>query len=169
MFLITISFVVYSWNEPTNPMPDGYTPPLNTSSNPQTKKGDLTFTMMYDYNGCNEEGEDCPYYINPSGNSVVSGKIVTEAQIEDTDSSGTMVNKGYVDSKIGSTIMEDVPAAKLYYVQDVSSTCPAGTTEVGRKCCSSCDWYGAGVSCGGSSGHIFAKMCAGPDPESILP
>ena len=41
MLFLTTSFIVYSWTEPTTPMPSGYTAPLNTSATAQNKVGEL--------------------------------------------------------------------------------------------------------------------------------
>ena len=99
MFFLTASLVAYSFTEPTT-MPSSYNPPINTSTTPQTKLGALTFPMMYDSDGCNAKGENCPYYINPSGNSVVSGTI---SAANPTDSKH-LATKEYVDS-MGSPII----------------------------------------------------------------
>ena len=68
ILFLALSFIVYSWNEPTTNMPSGYTAPLNTSSTAQTKIGAITVPMVYDYNNTS-------YYIDPSGNSLFAGKI----------------------------------------------------------------------------------------------
>ena len=49
-------------------MPSGYTAPLNTSSIAQTKTGEIGASMFRD-------ADNGKYYINPSGNSVISGTI----------------------------------------------------------------------------------------------
>lgn len=68
MLFFSLSFIAYSWSEPTTNMPSGYTAPLNTSSTAQTKIGAITVPMVYDYNNTS-------YYIDPSGNSLFAGKI----------------------------------------------------------------------------------------------
>ena len=73
MLFFSLSFIVYSFTEPTT-MPSSYNSPLNTSSTAQTKIGAITVPMVYDYNNTS-------YYIDPSGNSVVVGKITTEKEI----------------------------------------------------------------------------------------
>ena len=74
ILFFSLSFIAYSWSEPTTNMPSGYTAPLNTSSTAQTKIGAITVPMVYGYNNTS-------YYIDPSGNSVVVGKIITEKEI----------------------------------------------------------------------------------------
>ena len=129
------------------------------------------------------------YYVNPSGNSVFSGKITTNYNVQESDSSNTVANKEYVDLKMGSVVTEDAIAAKLYYVKGASNpSCPTGTNEVGRhwvaKTCSlsggwtvyfSGGWYGVNDtptestdyrSC--SPDYYDAVMCAGPDPANML-
>lgn len=87
--LLATSFIVYSWTEPTTIMPNAYTTPLNTSSNAQVKVGDLGASSFIDADNSN-------YYINPSGDSVVSGTITIDRPIN-TNNAAT---KGYVDEKI---------------------------------------------------------------------
>ena len=185
-FLIAISFVVYSapWAEPTT-MPSSYNPPINTSSIAQTKTGEIGASVFRD-------ADNSSYYINPSGNSIISGKITTKAEIRDTDSSETFVNKEYVDLLLGQTLTEDMPAAKLYVVQALPSnsllSCPNGTLPIARhwspKECSFCitpewggpinppscktfnAWMGAPANCLADTNDMV--ICAGPDPANML-
>ena len=182
ILFLALSFIVYSWNEPTTNMPSGYTAPLNTSSIAQTKTGEIGASMFRD-------ADNGKYYINPSGDSVISGKIVTDYDVQDDDSSSTLTTKDYVDLRIGNTTMEDTPAAKLYFVQGITNpSCPSGTTEVSRhwvaKTCYlsggwtvyfSGGWYGVNDtpaestdyrSC--SPDYYDSVMCAGPDPANML-
>jgi len=108
LFLAT-SFIVYSWSEPATSMPSGYTAPLNTSSTAQTKTGEIGASSFRD-------ADDGNYYINPSGDSIISGKITTDYNVQESDSSGIIPTKGYVESLVGQKITGDTPAAKLYFV-----------------------------------------------------
>ncbi|MDD2909485.1 MAG: hypothetical protein PHU74_00990 [Candidatus Pacebacteria bacterium] len=81
-------------------MPSSYNPPINTSTTGQTKKGQLKLEgplyapMIYDQNNTN-------YYIDPSGNSIIAGKITTDYNIQENDAPGTLSTKGFVESFIG--------------------------------------------------------------------
>ena len=122
MLFLAVSFIVYSWTEPTT-MPASYNAPINTSTSAQTKLGELAATIFRDATAQN-------YYVDPGGNTVLKGKITTDYNVKDSDSSNTVTNKGYVDSKIGSIATGDTTAARLYYVKGTS--CPAGTTVVAK-------------------------------------
>ena len=98
LLFIATSFIAYSWTEPTTPMPSGYTAPLNTSATAQNKVGELGAASFVD-------ADDSNYYINPSGNSVVSGTITAANPTEDSH----IATKGYVDSNGGS------PAISKYF------------------------------------------------------
>jgi len=65
MLFLTASFLVYSWVEPTTTMPSSYTAPINTSGTAQTKTGEFGASSFID-------ADNPSYYLNPSGNSVVS-------------------------------------------------------------------------------------------------
>ena len=93
MLFLTASFLVYSWSEPTTTMPGTYSNPINTSATAQTKTGEFGASSFTD-------ADDSDYYINPSGNSVVSGKIVMEDSTASTDVPTTVATKGYVDTEI---------------------------------------------------------------------
>ncbi len=97
MFLITISFAAYSWSEPTTPMPNGYTKPINTSNEGQTKDGELKLNGSF-YSPIFYDKDDSKYYINPSGNSVVSGTI----SAANPTGNGHAATKGYVDEQIAA-------------------------------------------------------------------
>ena len=90
---LVVGYVVFSWSEPITPMPSGYTAPLNTSATAQNKVGELGAASFVD-------ADDSDYYINPSGNSVVSGKIVMEDSTTSSDPGGTVATKIYVDTEI---------------------------------------------------------------------
>ncbi|MGI6341233.1 MAG: hypothetical protein ACOX0B_03435 [Minisyncoccales bacterium] len=87
---LALSFIVYSWNEPVANMPSGYTAPLNTSATAQTKTGEIGASLFRDADNSN-------YYINPSGNSKISGIISSEAGPLESDQ---VTTKGYVDEQI---------------------------------------------------------------------
>jgi len=95
MLFLTISFIVYSWTEPTTPMPSGYTAPLNTSATAQNKVGELGAASFVD-------ADDSNYYINPSGDSIMSGNITTSGNIITArpTESDQVTTKGYVDEQI---------------------------------------------------------------------
>ncbi|MDD2227352.1 MAG: hypothetical protein PHH71_02075 [Clostridia bacterium] len=117
-----VSFVVYSWSEPTGTMPTSYTAPLNTSSTAQTKAGDLTAATFYDYN-------DSSYYIDPSGNSNISGKIITGTSTTSADGDKTLATKDYVEQNcqliaFGVTATTACPAG--YYVTEMIAPAQTG-------------------------------------------
>ena len=91
MLFLTASFLVYSWSEPVTEMPGTYTPPINTSATAQTKSGDFSATSFIDSNDSN-------YYLNPSGNSVVSGTIKADRPTLADE----LTTKGYVDEMISA-------------------------------------------------------------------
>jgi len=123
MLFLTASFLVYSWSEPEGTMPDGYQIPINTSATAQTKSGDFSATSFVDANDSN-------YYINPSGNSIVSGKIVMEDSTASADIPTTVATKGYVDTEIArveSTVNGSLP---LVYNMHTREACEAAEGEV---------------------------------------
>ncbi|MDD2227364.1 MAG: hypothetical protein PHH71_02135 [Clostridia bacterium] len=91
LFLLSFSFIVFGWFEPITSVVSGYKTPLNSGGTTQTKQGALSAGMFYDYN-------DPSYYINPSGNSNIAGKITTNTSTLASDSAGTIATKDYVDS-----------------------------------------------------------------------
>jgi hypothetical protein len=93
ILLLALSLIAYSWTEPTT-MPSSYNPPINTSSIAQTKTGEIGASMFRDADNSN-------YYINPSGNSMISGKIITSNPTIAGDVPNTVATKGYVDSLFG--------------------------------------------------------------------
>jgi hypothetical protein len=65
--LVAASFnYVFSWQEPDGAMPSNYTNPIVTNEEPQTKKGDLTVSSIYDY-------QDTSFYIDPSNTTMLQG------------------------------------------------------------------------------------------------
>jgi len=121
VLFLTISFIVYSWSEPTTAMPTEYNPPINTSSEGQTKSGwlkinsPITTPMIYDGDDCDSEGQNCSYYINPSGDSVVSGTISSSAT---PIQSNHITTKGYVDGLFGGIVQEESLSNVSYVVGD---------------------------------------------------
>lgn len=71
--------MVFAWtNPPAGIPPSGnVAAPINVSSVPQTKSGNLTVPMIYDYDNTN-------YYVNPSGNSRIYKIIVDNDIIANT-------------------------------------------------------------------------------------
>jgi hypothetical protein len=131
IIFLALSFIVYSWTEPTI-MPSSYDPPINTSTNAQTKKGQLKLEealyapIVIDRDGC--VGESCPYYINPSGDSMISGKIITKEVITSKDAPNTLVSKGYVDSLFSGDSEEEgeVLISNLAYKVGKNPDCGEG-------------------------------------------
>ena len=125
ILFLALSFIVYSWKEPTTAMPSGYTAPLNTSSNFQEKYGPLIFPMMYDGDTCDDPlTENCPYYINPSGNSVLDGDITTSGNIITAYPTevGHVATKGYVDD-----LLNNAGGGPASYEIVEGTACPEGT------------------------------------------
>jgi hypothetical protein len=124
ILFLALSFIVYSWNEPVANMPSGYTAPLNTSSIAQTKTGEIGASMFRDADNPN-------YYINPSGNSVVSGKIIMENSTSSGDIPTTIATKGYVDTEIArveSLVNGSLPLVYNMHTREACTT--AGGTVV---------------------------------------
>jgi len=90
LFFLSIFFIGFAWFEPSSSIKEIYIPIDNTSV-AQTKAGNLSVEMIYDYN-------NSAYYINPSGNSNISGKIISNTSVVSTDSAKTLATKDYVDS-----------------------------------------------------------------------
>ena len=111
MLFLAVSFIVYSWTEPTT-MPSSYNPPINTSSTAQTKAGEIGASVFRDADNSN-------YYINPSGNSVVSGTI---SATNPTDNKH-VATKGYVDGLFGN-VEQEVSLSNLVYVYGINPPCP---------------------------------------------
>ena len=121
ILFLALSFIVYSWSEPTT-MPSSYNPPINTSSTAQTKTGEIGASLFRDADNSN-------YYINPSGNSIIAGKIVTDNPISAGDLPNTIATKGYVDGLFGGNEQE-VSLSNLIYVNGTNPSCPDGTIKI---------------------------------------
>ncbi len=132
MFFLAVSFIVYSWTEPTT-MPSSYNPPINTSSTAQTKTGEIGASAFRD-------ADDPNYYINPSGNSVVSGTI----SVATPTGNEHATTKGYVDELFGN-VEQEVSLANLVYVFGKNPSCPDDTTMIMKS------W--------------ISKLCYGSDPN----
>ncbi|MDD3084971.1 MAG: hypothetical protein PHU32_03755 [Candidatus ainarchaeum sp.] len=124
--LFLVSFVVYSWSEPTSIMPNSYTAPLNTSSTAQSKAGDLTAAAFYDYN-------DSSYYIDPANGTQsanIAGKIITETSTTSADDDKTLVTKDYIDDICilvpfnDDAIVDKCPVG--YYVTEMVASAASG-------------------------------------------
>ena len=126
MLFLTASFLVYSWSEPKTEMPGTYSIPLNTSGTAQTKTGELTVPIIYDSEG----GRN--YYLNPSGDSNIFGKIISSTLVSAEDASGTIATKGYVDG-IVSNVTEEVTLANVVYVSGNNVSCPEDTIAILRN------------------------------------
>ncbi len=94
MFFLAASIIVYSWTEPTV-MPSSYSPPINTSATAQTKTGEIGASVFRD-------ADDSNYYINPSGDSIISGDITTSGNVTTArpTEADQVTTKGYVDEQI---------------------------------------------------------------------
>ena len=123
MLFLAGSFIVYSWAEPTTTMPSAYTAPLNTSSTAQSKVGDLTVPKIYDY-------DNNSYYIDPSGNSNISGKITTGTSTTSADGDKTLATKDYVDDVcVLVAFNDDATVDKCpvgYYVTEMVASAASG-------------------------------------------
>ncbi|MDD2909484.1 MAG: hypothetical protein PHU74_00985 [Candidatus Pacebacteria bacterium] len=106
-----------------NQMPSGYTAPLNTSSTAQTKTGEIGASMFRDADNSN-------YYINPSGNSVVSGTI----SVADPTENNHVATKVYVDGLIEGVVPEITSFCNVTYILgDESVACPPNSIEIMRN------------------------------------
>ena len=175
MLFLAVSFIVYSWTEPTT-MPSAYNPPINTSSTTQTKTGEIGASVFRDADNSN-------YYINPSGNSKISGIISSEAGPIANDH---LTTKGYVDGLFGN-IEQETSLSNMMYIYGNNKKCPddsiaimkhwlATTCSGGSYCnspkdcstsvgwfessptCSYCLYYGAYQTCTANSWD--AAICA---------
>ncbi|MDD2909699.1 MAG: hypothetical protein PHU74_02095 [Candidatus Pacebacteria bacterium] len=145
ILFLALSFIVYSWSEPTTNMPSGYTAPLNTSSNFQEKYGPLIFPMMYDGDTCDDPSTgNCPYYINPSGDSIVSGTISAANPTKNNH----IATKGYIDGLFGN-VEKAVSLSNLVYIADKQnpSCLEADSIIIMKHCVSTNTWVSSNVSC----------------------
>ncbi|MDD2494839.1 MAG: hypothetical protein PHE29_06555 [Tissierellia bacterium] len=120
MLFLAVSFIVYSWTEPTT-MPSSYNPPINTSSIAQTKAGEIGASVFRDADNSN-------YYINPSGNSVVSGTI---SATNPTDNKH-VATKEYVDGLV-SNVSGEVSLSNVSYVIGDNASCPDNSIELMKQ------------------------------------
>jgi len=123
MLFLTTSFLVYSWVEPTVTMPGSYTVPINTSGTAQTKTGEFGASTFVD-------ADDSNYYLNPSGSSVVSGKIVMEDSTASADTPTTVATKGYVDTEIARVESVVNGSLPLVYNMHTRESCTTAGGEV---------------------------------------
>jgi hypothetical protein len=121
ILFLALSFIVYSWTEPVANMPSEYTAPFNTSSTAQTKTGEIGASMFRDADNSN-------YYINPSGNSVVSGTITSA----NPTANGHLTTKTYVDDLFGN-VEQEVSLSNVIYVSGINPPCPDGTIMIMRS------------------------------------
>jgi len=132
---LVVGYVVFSWSEPTAPMPSGYTAPLNTSATAQNKVGELGAASFVD-------ADDSDYYINPSGDSVIAGKIAAAGEIDDSDFGSTLINKAYLETKLNKIYeMISNTAGETFTRTGTNPPCPPGSTAVQK--------------------HWLAKTCSG--------
>ncbi len=153
ILFLALSFIAYSWNEPTTAMPSGYTAPLNTSFTAQTKTGEIGASLFRDADNPN-------YYINPSGDSVVSGTITSASPNRDAH----VATKRYVDD-LFSNVGQEVSLSNLSYVTGINPQCPADSIIImrrwnaatcqgstyrwgcpGTSCTTSIEWVSGGVT-----------------------
>ena len=149
---LALSFIVYSWNEPVANMPSGYTAPLNTSSTAQSKTGEIGASLFRDADNSN-------YYINPSGNSKISGIISSEAGPLENNH---LTTKGYVDGLLGN-VEQEVSLSNLIYVNGTNPSCPDDSIMIMRhwltrtcsssscndpkECSTSVGWFESSPAC----------------------
>ncbi len=120
ILFLALSFIAYSWTEPTT-MPSSYNPPINTSSIAQTKTGEIGASMFRDADNSN-------YYINPSGNSAVSGTISGGNPVGNSD----FATKTYVDSLLAG-VEEEVSSSNMIYIAgSTNPPCPDNAIEISR-------------------------------------
>jgi len=123
ILFLALSFIAYSFTEPTT-MPSLYNPPINTSSKAQAKTGEIGASVFRD-------ADDPNYYINPSGNSNVLGKILIQNTTTASDSPNTITTKGYVDTEIArveSLVNGSLPLVYNMHTREACTT--AGGTVV---------------------------------------
>ena len=118
---LVVGYAVFSWSEPTAPMPSGYTALINTSSTAQTKTGEIGASMFRDADNSN-------YYINPSGNSVVSGTISGGNPIGNNN----FATKSYVDSLLAGVEQEVSSSNMIYIAGSTNPPCPDNAIEISR-------------------------------------
>jgi len=120
LFFAFLAFTIYSW-EDAKEMPSSFSIPLNTSEEAQVKRGMLELEgalitqMIYDRDG--SDGNFFPYYINPSLNSNIKGKIFTDTLTKDSDEANSFVTKSYIDT---------LNQANLVYKKGVNPECENG-------------------------------------------
>ena len=110
IFFLSTALIAFSWTEVTTTMPSSYTKPIDTSGTAQSKSGTLSAKAFYDY-------DNSTYYINPSGNSVISGKITTGTSTISTDNGKTLVTKDYADN---------INCRLVYFGAAATTNCPTG-------------------------------------------
>lgn len=110
VFFLSAAFITFSWVEITTNMPSSYTTPIDTSGTAQSKSGTLSAKDFYD-------NDNSSYYINPSGNSVISGKITTGTSTTTTDDGKTLVTKDYADN---------INCRLVYFGAAATTNCPTG-------------------------------------------
>jgi len=110
IFFLSAAFMVFSWVEVTTNMPSSYTTPIDTSATAQSKFGTLSAQAFYD-------NDNSSYYVNPSGDSVVSGKITTGTSTISTDNGKTLVTKDYADN---------INCRLVYFGVATTTNCPTG-------------------------------------------
>ncbi|MDD4358305.1 MAG: hypothetical protein PHY30_00640 [Candidatus Pacebacteria bacterium] len=153
VLFLAVSFIVYSWSEPTTTMPSGYTEPINTSTNAQKKFGEIAASMFRD-------AEKQNYYIDAggvqsvlAGDLLIDGKIQAGGEILDTDSSSTVVTKGYVGKMFNVN-----KGSQVLYLVGKNISCPDGYVSLERRwsartcvnyssCTTDENWYKDAPSC----------------------
>ncbi len=145
MLFIALAFIVYSWTEPIE-MPSSYSIPLNTSTVSQIKPGSLHVTEIFDF-------DDSDYYINPSGDSAVKGRI----SMADPLGNNHGATKGYVDGLFGNVVEQEISSSNLIYVAGINLECPSNSIMILRewlpKTCS-----GNGQVCGSMPQTCTTKL-----------
>ena len=136
---LVVGYTVYSWTEPTT-MPSSYNPPINTSITAQTKMGEIGASVFRD-------ADDSSYYINPSGNSIVSGTI----SAANPTANNHIATKEYIDGLLENVVPEITSLSNTMHKIGINPVCPDNSVEIIRywaaKSCSTVNQYGNVYGC----------------------
>ena len=115
-------YIFAAWQEPGQEAPEGnVSAPINTGSLPQSKSGRISAAEFYDANDPN-------YYLNPSGDSKLSGNLNL--------GSATIMGNGSISTNLNADKLDDLDAADLLaqsggetvFTRWGATTCPTGWT-----------------------------------------
>ena len=118
-----IAFYIVAWQEPTATPPGGnVATPINTGSTAQSKSSRISATEFYD-------SDNPSYYINPSGDSVISGNLTLGNQL----CLGVNCRNSWPETGFVTTYRLEATGYQVgsnYYGKSVSYTCPGGSNVV---------------------------------------